>query len=94
MEAGTTPRTSFIAGNNERAANTRTGNNVSAARRMTQHHRRTRSDVMTPLERMGRGFIGGCRSGKAILRRHLLRPLALLELGLSPAAKGAGSYPD
>jgi hypothetical protein len=52
--AGTTLRTIFIAGNNDRAANARTSNNVAAARRMSQHHVRTRSDVMTPLERIGR----------------------------------------
>jgi len=47
------PRTIFIVGNNERAANARAGSNDSAARRMMQHHVRIRSDVMSPLERIG-----------------------------------------
>lgn len=47
-----TPRTIFIAGNNDRAANARTGNKDNAARRMMKPHVTNRSVVMTRLARI------------------------------------------
>ena len=45
---------------------------------------------MTPLERIGWGFIGGRRSSKAILLGHLPRQPASRNVGLSPTAKVLG----